>query len=215
MTEQAERKDFALSKYVSKEDMVRDMRATIEAQYARIAELEAKLQAKCLVQISEPAAQEEITVSTERAQALADEIERMHKQFAEDMTARFGELPAFDEMSGEYIDPVHQTAWLAYNYGAEQAARRDVVPQGWKLVPVEPTNSMESAGGDAINDPDLSTSLCECAAVTWAAMLAAAPQPPEARQVPELSSERKAMHTAMCTNPDASLNGLEARWGGW
>jgi hypothetical protein len=65
--------------------------------------------------------------------------------------------------------------WLVW-----QAARRaQVVPQGWKLVPVEPTQEMKRAGMSERHD-DLSRSV-------YQAMLAAAPQPPEAApvQMPE------------------------------
>lgn len=42
-----------------------------------------------------------------------------------------------------------------------------VIPEGWKLVPVEPTREMADAGADI--DPERAS--------VWAAMLAAAPQP--------------------------------------
>ena len=48
------------------------------------------------------------------------------------------------------------------------------VPEGWKLVPVEPTNQMFEAGNSAY----WSTETNRCAIIaTYSAMLAAAPKP--------------------------------------
>lgn len=52
------------------------------------------------------------------------------------------------------------------------------VPEGWKLVPVEATEAMESAGADALDDKDADTSLRADAANTYRAMLSAAPAAP-------------------------------------
>jgi hypothetical protein len=68
-----------------------------------------------------------------------------------------------DDVDGSAFRPV----WDA-------ARRAPVVPQGWKLVPVEPTREMKRAGMSERHD-DLSRSV-------YQAMLAAAPQPPEAVQ---------------------------------
>lgn len=54
--------------------------------------------------------------------------------------------------------------------GAELAALRACAPDGWKLVPVQATPEMEAAGW--IDKEDV----CPCE--IYAAMLAAAPQPP-------------------------------------
>ena len=55
------------------------------------------------------------------------------------------------------------------------------VPQGWKLVPVEPTEKMISEGCCAQTLKDGHRYIGECAAKTaWSFMLAAAPTPPAA-----------------------------------
>ena len=56
------------------------------------------------------------------------------------------------------------------------------VPQGWKLVPVEPTEKMIIEGGCAQTLKDGHRYIGECAAKTaWSFMLAAAPKPPVAQ----------------------------------
>ena len=63
--------------------------------------------------------------------------------------------------------------------GVELLHKQVVVPQGWKLVPVEPTEKMISEGGCAQTLKDGHRYIGECAAKTaWSFMLAAAPQPP-------------------------------------
>jgi hypothetical protein len=53
------------------------------------------------------------------------------------------------------------------------------VPQGWKLVPVEPTWDMQMAASSNYREPRDGhyTARMECAADAYRAMLAAAPQP--------------------------------------
>lgn len=58
------------------------------------------------------------------------------------------------------------------------AGVRNMVPHGWKLVPVDPTDAMRIAGGIALESSpahDVIGPLVDA----WAAMLAAAPQPEE------------------------------------
>ena len=69
---------------------------------------------------------------------------------------------------------------MAFNKGAEieAALRAQVVPQGWKLVPVDPTSEMlKAAWKHGIDDeaPD--------PYYAYKAMLAAAPQPPDVAPV--------------------------------
>lgn len=73
------------------------------------------------------------------------------------------------------------------------APASELVPKGWKLVPVEPTESMIVDGFESVPDEDFSEpevweafqmmSGCQQAAykarLCWAAMIAAAPTPPE------------------------------------
>ena len=72
----------------------------------------------------------------------------------------------------------------------------DMVPAGWKLVPVEPTEEMRDAGKDAHYEAETRTSDSDAWSLTgfahravrasyvYRAMLAAAPQPPVVEQEP-------------------------------
>lgn len=67
-----------------------------------------------------------------------------------------------------------------------QAARRATaapVPQGWKLVPVEPPQEALYAIGRLVDDPRA----FEDSESFWDYLLAAAPQPPEAALVPSIA----------------------------
>lgn len=48
-----------------------------------------------------------------------------------------------------------------------------MIPEGWKLVPIEPTIEMEEAGAKGSGEDST-----DCALGAWKAMLAAAPEPP-------------------------------------
>lgn len=71
---------------------------------------------------------------------------------------------------------------LAWGRDVWQAAHHaPVVPQGWNLVPVEPTEKMVNEGSCAQTTQHGHGYIGEYAAKTaWQHMLAAAPQPPEA-----------------------------------
>lgn len=82
--------------------------------------------------------------------------------------------------------------YIQFGWDLWQAARRAPaapVPQGWKLVPVESTEAMARAfrADDAPGYFCMTTLRCADFSERYAAMLAAAPQPPEAApvQLPE------------------------------
>lgn len=76
------------------------------------------------------------------------------------------------DSDGKYQQIKMQWMWQAW-----QAARSaPVVPQGWKLVPVEPTVNMQQAALKHVVRQHQTRDI-------YAAMLAAAPQPPEASPV--------------------------------
>ncbi len=68
--------------------------------------------------------------------------------------------------------------------GASKTAGQASVPEGWRLVPVEPTPEMRGAGGHAnsewLNDnaPLGEVHYAMPMQSVWAAMLASSPQPP-------------------------------------
>lgn len=74
----------------------------------------------------------------------------------------------------------NDAAWEAWKARAllEPTPLAASIPQGWRLVPVEPTASMHGAGDGAAG----SSHYCRCggtwiASSVWRAMLAAAPSP--------------------------------------
>ena len=75
----------------------------------------------------------------------------------------------------------------AWNKGFEEGikAQQVAVPQGWKLVPVSPTLEMSVAGKGA----ELFAPSARSASVVYRAMIAAAPQPPQAERVPMTEEE--------------------------
>jgi len=84
----------------------------------------------------------------------------------------------------------------------------DMVPAGWKLVPVEPTEDMLAA-----------VAWPGCAATDWEHMLAAAPQPPVVKQ-PQVEQEPVAclVRTRSLRTPsDISADGKNhfCDWGAW
>ena len=80
-------------------------------------------------------------------------------------------------------DAPFQPDWVSYRQGVEDGkaeAQQVAVPQGWKLVPVEPTDDMceaawNSDGVDYVGEYQR----IHRADLAYAAMLAAAPQPPQ------------------------------------
>lgn len=84
----------------------------------------------------------------------------------------------FDAETGVVISP----AWKYYETGARAALAAAApfltpqIPDGWKLVPVEPTEEMADAHFRA--HAQAKTVFAEVPAL-WAAMLAASPSPPQ------------------------------------
>ncbi|ALV06662.1 hypothetical protein [Roseateles depolymerans] len=72
---------------------------------------------------------------------------------------------------------------------AKPETKAQAVPEGWKLVPVEPTEAMGIAGGialEASSAHDIIGPLIDA----WSAMLAAAPQPATSEQRKPLTDEQ-------------------------
>lgn len=95
---------------------------------------------------------------------------------------------------------------MAFDKGVEveQAARRAPavpVPQGWKLVPVEPTENMYMCVGYYKDDPAIAKRVIRR---DYQAMLAAAPQPPEADHI-EQHLEMVADHIPDAGKMDANV----------
>lgn len=78
---------------------------------------------------------------------------------------------------------------LAWGRDVWQAARRaQVVPQGWKLVPVEPTMEMVEAGDKSHKASSWLIGGANAVPATYTAMLASAPQPPAEQQAAHKSA---------------------------
>ncbi|WP_261534745.1 tail protein X [Burkholderia multivorans] len=152
--------------------------------------------------------------------------------FPESVAASADERAAFERHQGyprpEYDGPAqeawdyHRKTWnAALNFAARAAASPAAsIPAGWKLVPIEPTESMVVEGFESwpdqfFSDPEVWAAYekmtgCQQAAhkarLCYAAMLAAAPQPaqPDAPAEPrELPMMRKAFRvTEVSGDPD-------------
>lgn len=81
----------------------------------------------------------------------------------------FGKLDDYDFVETRRM-------WLSW----QEARRAPVVPQGWKLVPIEPTMEMVSAGDIGRKSSAWLIGGANAVPAVYAAMLAAAPQPTEA-----------------------------------
>jgi hypothetical protein len=82
---------------------------------------------------------------------------------------------------GQYSS--ERSAAAAWN---RRAAREQSVPDGWQLVPIEPTLDMCLAGGNAPHDKDVALSIPEM----YRAMLSAAPKAPQSDPYRELLADQ-------------------------
>jgi hypothetical protein len=104
-----------------------------------------------------------------------EEFEQMRVEFER----AFGPMPRDCTWTGFGYCATSYKCWYSNIYVerfqgfiAGQATRRaPVVPPGWRLVPIEPTDAMEQAAADYLGE-------CVKAHGLWVAMLAAAPQSP-------------------------------------
>ena len=85
----------------------------------------------------------------------------------------------------EHLEADCRAAFMA---GMQASRRAPVVPQGWQMVPVEPTIVMIRAGRDTPLAGEADDDSPEDYRCVYRAMLAAAPQPPEAAQPNSLES---------------------------
>lgn len=110
------------------------------------------------------------TTEQERAQALAEKHgATSYRNRADTQNPAYG------------FTPIQIAALIAE---VEQAARRAPavpVPQGWALVPAEVTKEMQDAWDSAPQDEDADDEFYGA----YRAMIAAAPQPPEADHIPD------------------------------
>jgi len=86
----------------------------------------------------------------------------------------FAEKRYFDEAYVQRVIALHTAEQLAEAYKAYEAGKRDATPEGWVLVPKEPTKEMREAGFDAVNWGDIRSPVQLNEA--YKAMLAAAPK---------------------------------------
>jgi len=89
---------------------------------------------------------------------------------------------AFQHQDGSWHDPslTEHSAGMKPLYAAPQQADRQRAPEGWKLVPVEPTPKMTSAGAVKLNQVSGGDfeALSDEIDLTFRAILAAAPEAP-------------------------------------
>lgn len=89
--------------------------------------------------------------------------QQLYEQWREDYALTYE--PNYDE----HLEADCKAAFLA---GMQASRRAQVVPQGWKLIPTEPTLTMQQAALKHVARQHQTRDI-------YAAMLAAAPQPPE------------------------------------
>jgi hypothetical protein len=97
------------------------------------------------------------------------------------------------EPDGEYIKYEDaRAAVTAHLAGQSQATKVQAVPEGWKLVPVEPTDAMLDAMHDRIRIlcvPAEKRADIQNDRFVWSVMLAAAPQAPTAQEVTQQAAK--------------------------
>ncbi|MDB5822228.1 MAG: hypothetical protein JWR21_932 [Herminiimonas sp.] len=90
------------------------------------------------------------------------------------------DLNTFLDGSGPTLDPLHDPAPLHVDSavhladGSGPTVQCKSVPEGYVLVPIEPTEAMKEAWTGTVHSEQTM-----CASSDWSAMLAAAPKPPE------------------------------------
>ena len=82
----------------------------------------------------------------------------------------------------KYLELSHPNAILSLISRLEAIEANAAVPEGWKLVPLDPTEQMVDASHryseEFMFEPKWTRKLCRCA---YTLMLSAAPNPPEAK----------------------------------
>ena len=153
----------------------RECVAELLRQHARIAELEDG---------SDMAIKRIAELESQLSAIGAGGVEPLRNREASAALAAPDERKAFDAANlrdyfgGPLSYRERDIAFMAWQARAALAATQPSA-QGWKLVPVEPTEKMISEGGCAQTLKDGHRYIGECAAKTaWSFMLAAAPQPP-------------------------------------
>lgn len=93
----------------------------------------------------------------------------------ESIEVGYGEALQFGVSQGTYYKEPEQLLTEAY-----EAGKRDAIPEGWVLVPKEPTEEMELRGAECTNSIDWGDCPADApydlASTVYAAMLAAAPK---------------------------------------
>ena len=151
------------------EDEISYLKTQLSEARARIAELEAAL--------SNGGLDSDLDEYQKFDQELCrDVFEKLDAEFDKDPT---GGITVYTE---DWRAAVHHLKHMQYqkigNIGGANA--KPSVPEGWKLVPMESTSTMDIAGMDYINesygDNVIERDDIDC---IWQAMIAAAPQPPQ------------------------------------
>ena len=88
-----------------------------------------------------------------------------------------GNKPPFKGLIVEADWPEYEPTWKAIEARVTGAQPAPSVPDGWKLVPIEPTEKMINEGTCASTLPGPRYIDSACAKQCWTNMLAAAPKP--------------------------------------
>lgn len=109
-------------------------------------------------------------------------------------TTEAGRWPAAVKRDGrgQYLLAQTASAWTAWQAALQWAASQQSAPEGWRLVPVEPTEAMLTPPEGMVLDQTMAPLWRRGRVLTWQDMLAAAPtaQAPDAWQCPKCGIER-------------------------
>lgn len=113
------------------------------------------------------------------ADQLTEAYEAGKREASEDIEQAAFEKWLYDKCPSGDVESV-QRQWLeSYEY-AELAEKRDAIPEGWVLVPMEPDEEMELRGAECTNSIDWGDcpgdAPYELASAVYAAMIEAAPK---------------------------------------
>ena len=82
----------------------------------------------------------------------------------------------------DWIDRNFKRGWWRYADAVRgYITTAEIIPEGWKLVPIEPTDEMRNAGRDEVSFVADVGSFDIIATQAYKAMIAAAPKPEESR----------------------------------
>ena len=103
-----------------------------------------------------------------------DEIRKLAEEYAEQRRLKGKEPLKCVVVESDW--PEYEPTWKAIEARVTGAQPTPIIPEGWKLVPIEPTEKMINEGSCASSLPGPRYISEDCAKQCWEYMLAAAPE---------------------------------------